>query len=110
MPEALHMSEVAGNPLWDAGKGFFGFREFRMSFAVTQCCSKSAAETGLSKDEGDFISCISCSHFRQNPGTWEEASFFLTVCLHAKGCSLSCGGNIRRQADNRAKNTEIKCP
>lgn len=92
MPEALHTSEVAGNPLWDAGKGFFGFREFLMSFAVTQCCSKSAAETGLGKDGGDFISCISRSHLRQNPGTWEEASFFLTG-LHAKGCSLCWGGN-----------------
>lgn len=106
MPEALYMSEVAGNPLWDAGKGFFGSREFLMSFAVTQCCSKSAAETGLSKDEGDFISCIPCSHFRQNPGTWEEA--FLSVCLHAKGCSVCCGGNTRRQADNTARNTEMK--
>lgn len=77
MPEALHMNEVAGNPLWDAGKGFFGFN--MMSFAMTQCCSKSAAETGPGKDEGDWISYNSCSHFRQNPGT-----FFLTVCLHAK--------------------------
>lgn len=110
MPEALHMSEVAENPLWDAGKGFFGFREFLVSFAVTQCSSKSAAETGLSKDGGDFISCISCSHLRQSPGTWEEASFFLTACLHTKGCSLCCGGNTRRQADSTARNTEIKWP
>lgn len=76
MPEALHMSEVAGNPLWDAGKGFFGFREFRMSFAVTQCCSKSAAETGLSKDEGDFISCISCSHFRKIQALGRRGPYF----------------------------------
>lgn len=102
MPEALHMSEVAGNPLWDAGKGFFGFREFVMFFAVTQCCSKSAAETGPSKDEGDFISCISCSHFRKNPGTWEEIPSFLTVCM------LCSGGNTRRQADKRARNIEMK--
>lgn len=44
MPEALRMSEVAGNPLWDAGKRFFGLGELTMSLTVTQCCSTSAAE------------------------------------------------------------------
>jgi len=44
MPESLPVSEVAGNPLWDAGKGFFGLGEFLMSFTVTQCRSTSAAE------------------------------------------------------------------
>lgn len=44
MPEVLHRSEVAGNPLWDAGKGFFGLRELMVSFTMTQCHSTSAAE------------------------------------------------------------------
>lgn len=102
MPEALHMSEVAGNPLWDAGKGFFGSREFLMSFAVTQCCSKSAAETGLSKDE-EISSPTSPTHISDKIQALGRRYFFLTVCLHAKGCSLCCGGNTRTQQTTQQK-------
>lgn len=35
---------MAGNPLWDPGKGFFGLGKLMMSFTVTQCHSTLAAE------------------------------------------------------------------
>lgn len=51
------MSEVAGNPLWDAGKAFFGLEDLMMSFTMTQCNSASAAERQASARMRE-ISCL----------------------------------------------------
>lgn len=105
MPEVLRMSEVAGNPLLGAGKGFFGLGELMLSFTVTQCRSTSAAERQASARtrEISYLAHISAKIWHLGEG------FFLLICLHAKGCSLCCSGNTRRQRDSRARNTEVKC-